>query len=322
MAPEPAEPAGPAGPADASLIRLIVPEGLAGQSLAALVVGELGPAAAAPVLVHAGVWLGRARVWDVTQPAPAGAEVIIHRPPTGRYAELAITAADICYEDGGLLALNKRAGWYVTPTPWDAYGNVRVALQFWLDARAQARAYLHLVHQLDRDTSGVLLCSRDQALNGLLQVAFNSGAVEKEYLCICQGEPAEDGFVVRSGHGRGRGGGWRLYALEEVGRRLPNGTSVKYAHTSFAVVRRLGGAALLRAHLHTGRTHQIRLHLAGQGHPLLGDAKYGGALMFRGEPVPHHLLHAAVMRLEHPATGAPLELRAPLPPVLARFGGV
>jgi 23S rRNA pseudouridine1911/1915/1917 synthase len=92
---------------------------------------------------------------------------------------------------------------------------------------------------------------------------------------------------------------------------------VKEARTSYVVERRLEGAALLRCTLHTGRTHQIRLHMAHIGHPLLGDARYGGPTSYAGRELPGHLLHAAALELRHPITGEPLELRSPLPELFA-----
>ncbi len=300
-----------------SLITFTVPPETAHQSLTDVVADRIGQGAAQTVLSHGGVWLERRRALDGSQPVAPGMQVTIHRPPAGCYGAIMIDAADICYEDRWLLALNKRQGWYTTPTPWDVSGNVRAALQQFVQSRDGADAYIHLVHQLDRDTSGVLLCSKDPAVNGELQQAFNAGSVAKEYLCICAGEPKQDVFEVQSGHGRGRSGLWRLYPREAVGDVLPNGSRVKFAHTGFAVVQRLSGAALLRATLHTGRTHQIRLHLATRGHPLLGDRRYGGPETFVGHTLEGHLLHAACMRLRHPITYRPLEVRTDLPRQMA-----
>lgn len=305
---------------DNSYIQLTIAPESAGKSVATLVVALLGAEAAAPVLAHGGVWLNRRRVGDVDQPLVVGSELIIHRPPDGCYRQVTIDAADICYEDKWLLALNKQPGWYTTPTPWDAHNHIRGALNTWLQQRDGAAAPpLHLTHQLDRDTSGVLLCTKNRELNSPMQILFESGAIVKVYLCLCTGEPLQDAFELQSGHGRGYGGRWRLYTLDEVGAQLPNGKRIKFAHTSFTVEQRLGGATLLRAVLHTGRTHQIRLHLSALGYPLLGDAKYGGATHFRGRVLPFHLLHAACMELQHPVTEQPLTITAPQAAVMAEL---
>jgi 23S rRNA pseudouridine1911/1915/1917 synthase len=224
-----------------------------------------------------------------------------------------IAPHDIWYEDAWLLVLNKRAGWYTGATPWDTQGNALAALTRFLTCRDGVVPTLHLAHQLDRGTSGLLLCSRHPTANAPLQAAFASGAVEKRYLCLCMGAPDGDTFELRTGHGRSRGGRWRLYGLEEVGQKLPGGSRIKLAHTSLTVRQRIGDAALLDALLHTGRTHQVRLHAASLGHPLIGDTRYGGGATFRGQPIDWPLLHAASLRLRHPLSGELLVLDAPLP---------
>lgn len=290
-----------------------------GHPLLAVLREQVAPEVLEPVLAHGGVWLNRSRVTDLHQPVPAGGEIVLHRPPGNVYRQPQISERDVCYEDDVLLALNKQAGWYTTPTPWDATGNIRTALQAWLVAREGAHAYLHLLHQLDRDTSGVLLCSRDLAINPLMQQLFDRGHVIKEYLCLCVGQPAQERFSVHTGHGRGRAGCWRLYDLAAVGQVLPNGSRVKEAMSSFAVLRQGTHASLLRATLHTGRTHQIRLHLAHAGHPLVGDVRYGGPAVLDGQAVEAHRLHAWRMSLPHPLRATPLVIRAPLPVWVREF---
>lgn len=283
------------------------------SSIAAFVSTLLDTRSAETVLTRGGVWLEGQRVEDAGQVVPAGAQITLHFPPDGHYSDVTIAPDDIWYEDAWLLVLNKRAGWYTGATPWDTQGNALAALTHFLASRDRRMPTLHLAHQLDRGTSGLLLCSRHPAVNAPLQAAFASHAVEKHYLCLCMGEPDGDTFDLRTGHGRSRGGRWRLYALEEVGMRLPGGSRVRLAHTSFTVQQRLGDAALLGATLHTGRTHQIRLHTASMGHPLIGDTRYGSHDTFRGQAAAWPLLHAASLRLRHPMSGALLTLNAPLP---------
>lgn len=299
---------------DFAPLHFVVTDDLAGQTLAQLLSARLGHEWAGHVLARGGVWLGRYRVQDGTHTAAPGTSISVHYPPAGRYSTLHITAADIVYEDRWLLALNKQPGWYVTPTPWDVLGNVRAALVNFLRQRDGEQAYLHLLHQLDRDTSGLLLCSKDRAINAACQIIFDQRGVHKEYLCACAGEVASDSFELQTGHGRGRSGLWRLYDLQQVGDTLPNGSIVKLAYTSFRLHKRLPGASLLRARLHTGRTHQIRLHLAALGYPLLGDERYGGPSECAGQRLVHHLLHADLLQMEHPVTGDTLRLQAPAPP--------
>lgn len=300
-------------------ITLPITASYAGRAIASIVHELLGTAALEQLLAHGGIWLDQQRVQDATRPAPAGALLRLHRPPDGQYATVAITATDICYEDEWLLALNKRAGWYTSATPWDTLGNVRAALTHMLTLRDGVPPRLHLAHQLDRDTSGVLLCTKDPRANAPLQAAFASGTVDKTYLCVCVGEPADTVFEMRTGHGRSHGGRWRLYDQEQVGQELPTGGRVQLAHTLFQVVQRLGDYAIIYAHPYTGRTHQIRLHLAARGHPLLGDTRYGGPEIFRHQVLTAHLLHAVRLRLAHPITGQPLDLQAAIPAHFSPF---
>ncbi len=302
-------------------ITLTVPAEFAGQSLIHLVQAAVGAEIAGELFAHGGVWLGRQRVPNPDMPAPAGAQVRLRRPPDGCYTRLTLTPDDICYEDAWLLALNKRLGWYTGPTPWDTAGNMRTALHCMLTMRDGTEPRLHLAHQLDRDTSGVLLCTRDPRANAPLQKAFANHMVTKTYIGICQNEPVEETVEMRTGHGRARGGCWRLYPLEQVGMALPGGGHVRLAHTTFQVVQRLGDCTVIHAFPHTGRTHQIRLHLARWSHPLLGDTRYGGPLEFRNRMLPGHLLHAARLALRHPITGQPLEIQATLPELFTAITG-
>jgi 23S rRNA pseudouridine1911/1915/1917 synthase len=287
-------------------------EGTALRLLAEEVAGEAGALAVA----RGGAWVGTRRLADPEERLPAGATLTLRLPPAGGYGEVALGPGDIAYEDAWLLAVHKRMGWYVAATPWDREGNLLAAAGRYLAARDGRAPPLHLAHRLDRDTTGVLLLSKAPEVNAALQVAFTGGRALKAYSCLCAGAPIWSGLELRTGHGRGASGRWRLYPLDEAGRELPmGGGRVKLAHSSFALERPLRDAALLRARLHTGRTHQIRLHLAHVGHPLLGDTRYGGPATYAGVALPGHLLHAAALRLPHPASGAMLELASPLPPL-------
>lgn len=300
------------GRAEVGIVHQVAP-GEAGAT-----VGELAEALAGAAgriaAERGGAWLAGRRVADPGERAAAGATLAVRLPPAGGYAEVELGPAQIAYEDEWLLALHKAPGWYVGATPWDARGNALAALGRYLAARDGAAPPLHLAHQLDRDTSGVLLLSKAPAANAALQAAFAGGGVAKRYLCLCAGAPAWDELEVYTGHGRSAGGRWRVYPLDELGRALPaGGGRVKAARTALAVEARLPGAALVRAEPATGRTHQIRLHMAHLGHPLLGDARYGGPASYRGHELGGHMLHAGSLRLAHPVTGAPLALSSPLP---------
>ncbi len=276
--------------------------------LAARLAGAAGAAAAA----RGGAWLDGRRVTDPNAPVPVGAVLTLRLPPPNGYAEIMLGEEDVAYEDPWLIVLHKRAGWYVGATPWDACGNVLAALRRYLASRDGAAPPLHLAHQLDRDTSGLLLVSKAPAANAALQAAFARGDITKTYHCLCAGAPEWSTIELRTGHGRSAGGRWRLYPLEAVGTELPGGGGrVREAYSTFCVAQLLRDAALVVATPHTGRTHQIRLHLAHLGHPLLGDVRYGGPASYAGQPLPGHLLHAAELRFRHPITGAMLAFSSP-----------
>jgi 23S rRNA pseudouridine1911/1915/1917 synthase len=289
------------------------------QPLQALVAAHVDPNAA-PILIRRGaVWVDRRRVLDPALVAHHGAQIEIHFPPSGRYDTVALTPGDVLWEDNVLLAINKRPGWHTNYNPWDMWGSLRHALGAWLQARDGIEYPVHLLHQLDRDTSGVLLASKSPSINSRMQQLFLNGEIGKTYLALASGRVEATTLDIETGHGRGQSGLFRVYPLEDVGRVLPFGKQrVRHMLTRFEVVERFDHATLLRALPITGRTHQIRLHLQHIGHPILGDARYGGATTLGCTSIGHHLLHAAQLRLPHPVTSQPLRLDAPLPPLWLR----
>ena len=295
-------------------IRLTIPPESDGRPLRDIAAEALNDQTRAEQLIaRGGLWVDGARAQDLAARASAGAELTIQLPLSGVYPDVRVAAEQILYEDDDLLALNKPAGVYVDSTPWDAEGNLHAALARFIAARDGGSPRLHLAHRLDRDTTGVLLVSKNPAINPAIQRGFVRGTFHKEYLALCVGQPDTNEFALTTGHGRTTHGFFRVYPAEYIGQMLLYGSRVKEMRTRFVVVRRLDDAALVRAFPETGRTHQIRLHLAHLGHPLLGDVKYGGPAVWRGEPLPHHLLHAERLALPHPRTGERLELVAPAP---------
>ncbi len=289
----------------------------AGQTLDQIVAARAQVSLAeAHVLIRRGaVWAGRHRIEDPGYEPPAGARVTVHFPPAGVYERVAVSADDIVWENQALLALNKRPGWHANYTPWDKWGTLPHALAQYLRVRDEVEMRLHFLHQLDRDTSGVLLIGKDPGINPYMQQLFLNNGIAKTYLALVSGDVQEDAFELQSGHGRGKHGLFRIYPLVEVGRVLPFGRQrVRYMHTRFEVLERFGVATLVQAIPITGRTHQIRLHLAHIGHPLLGDTRYGGPQQLAGLSFAHHLLHAAQLRFVEPVDRQMVQLDAPLPP--------
>lgn len=286
------------------------------QPLLELIAARGGGDAASTLIARGAVWADRRRVIDATWVPSIGAQIEIHFPPSGHYDMVDITAADIVWEDDVLLAINKRPGWHTNYNPWDMWGSLRDALPRWLAARDSVERPVHLLHQLDRDTSGVLLASKAPRINGRMQELFASGAIGKTYLALTTGMIEQDTLEIETGHGRGQSGLFRVYPLAHVGRVLPFGKQhVRRMHTRLEIIERLETATLLRALPATGRTHQIRLHLQHIGHPLLGDVRYGGPTLLGNVAITHHLLHAAQLRFPHPITNVPLVIEVPPPPL-------
>ncbi len=159
------------------------------------------------------------------------------------------------------------------------------------------------MHRLDRDTSGLVVVARTPLAHRSLAGQLRVGLLRRTYLAVVQGEPGEAEGTVDAPLGRDPA---------EPRRRAvrADGAPVR---TRWRVAERMPGAALLEVELETGRTHQVRVHLASVGHPLLGDRVYGGA---GRERTGRQALHAARVSLLHPARGAVVAFHAPLPPDL------
>jgi len=242
-------------------------------------------------------------------------------PPEPIRAEPEDLPLSVLHEDRDLLVLDKAAGMVVHPARGSPRSTVVNALLFRLaggERRAPPR--LGLVHRLDRDTSGCLVVARTEAALRALQAQWKGRQVEKVYLALCHGALAEQGRLDTP-YGRHPRDRTRFTGRVDSSRR---------AVTAWKVVERFGDrATLAEVTLHTGRTHQIRVHLAEAGHPLLADGVYGGArrearlppsdpVRRAAEAVGRQALHAARLAFAHPRTGRRLAFQAPLPADLAR----
>jgi 23S rRNA pseudouridine1911/1915/1917 synthase len=217
----------------------------------------------------------------------------------------------ILYEDGHLLAVNKPAGMVVHPGAGTGPDTLVHALLSHCRGALSGIGGVErpgIVHRLDRETSGAILVAKDDASHRGLAAQFASRSVTKEYLALVSGNPEREAGSIRRPIGRHPAHRHRMTALEQ-------GAGGRDAHTDWRVVERFGGVAtLVRCLLHTGRTHQIRVHLKAAGHVLLGDRLYGWKTDPRlpAEP-PRLMLHAEHLVASHPVTGAVLDIRAPLP---------
>ncbi len=231
--------------------------------------------------------------------------------------EFTWTADRILFEDEWLIVVDKPAGLPTQPTLDAARANVFGALKAFLARRDGGEPYLALQHRLDLDTSGVLLFTRDQRANAGTTALFAEKLAQKTYLALATGGAAGPESWSVEDH---------LGVVGRVGRVSKFGavrSGGDPAQTSFRLLERLHGGWLVEAQPHTGRTHQIRVHLAGGGNPIFGDELYGGPSQLRtarGEwrPVPRVLLHAARLEFPHPVTKTTIEVRSAVP---ADFAG-
>jgi len=210
----------------------------------------------------------------------------------------------VLHEDSELLVLDKPPGLLahpVVPGARDALVN-GIAHHF---QRQGLRARVHLVHRLDRDTSGVLVIAKTPDAHRRLDAQLRARTLRREYLAVASGEVPGAAGVVDAPIGRDPA----RPALRVV---RPDGQP---ACTRYRVVERLSGATLLRLDLETGRTHQIRVHLAHLGHAVVGDAVYGASTEWIGRQA----LHAVRLSLVHPAAGQELSFEAPLPADMQRL---
>ncbi|KAM0911925.1 hypothetical protein ACQ4PT_013118 [Festuca glaucescens] len=208
---------------------------------------------------------------------------------------------------------------------------------------------LHLANRLDRDTSGLMVITKCNKVASKLVKAFTEHKVKKTYLALCIGcPPSWDKIKICSGHGRSKHGAWRVYAMSDVGRTLPGGSSVRDMSTKFELLGTNGKGQFrepsnvdsddiesitvqekaadhtsnddvkndmifVRAYPQSGRTHQIRLHCQYLGFPIRGDEKYGGVIEWNDVACDGHALHAESLSFVHPVTELPVTFRAPLP---------
>jgi 23S rRNA pseudouridine1911/1915/1917 synthase len=245
-----------------------------------------------------------------------GARLALEIPPA---APSGLVAQDlpltVLHEDRAILVLDKAAGMVVHPARGSPDSTVVNALLHRLGPGAPDGDRLGLVHRLDKETSGCLVVARTPAALASLQAQFKGRSVGKTYLALCHGAVPETGRLDTP-YGRHPRDRTRYTGRVQSARR---------AITEWKVVERFGEAAtLVEVTLHTGRTHQIRVHLSEAGHPLLADATYGGrrreARLGEDHPasraaaaVGRQALHAWRLAFAHPVTGRPVAYEAPLP---------
>lgn len=217
---------------------------------------------------------------------------------------------EILYMDDDLAVVNKPAGMVVYPAPGHARGTLLNALAFRAPHLANIGAPIRpgVVHRLDKETSGVMIVAlTDEAYYSLTE-QFRVKETTRKYTALIYGKPATEKGSISKPIGR---------ATSDRKRMSTHTRSGKEAQTTWTVLERYAGATMIEAILGTGRTHQIRVHMAFMGHPVLGDESYGRkTFIVQGDRkilFPRQMLHARSLGFRHPATGERMEFSAPLP---------
>jgi 23S rRNA pseudouridine1911/1915/1917 synthase len=253
----------------------------------------------ARVLIAAGaVRIDGRRVLVQSRSVAAGQEVVCH---LGTFTFRASDAGErlaILHEDDALLAVDKPAGTPSHPTYARALGTALQVAEAVLRQREGKKVPLWPLHRLDAATSGVLLFAKTQAAARAVNQNFARRRVAKRYLALVRGVPAPPSGEIR-------------LPLAEGHLRTSAVAGGKEATTAYQVLEAFADAALLGIEPLTGRMHQVRVHLAAIGHPVLGDTKYGGEA--ERPPPTRLMLHASSLALPHPVGGRPFAVESPLP---------
>jgi 23S rRNA pseudouridine1911/1915/1917 synthase len=241
------------------------------------------------------------------------------RPPLR--AEPEPIPLDILYEDDDVIAINKPAGMSVHAGAGNFHGTLVNALLGRGESLSQSSDPLRpgIVHRLDKETSGIILVAKNDFAHAKLSEAFRQRAVRKIYIALVEGSMAEDRGRVELPIARDPNRRTRMTARRAD--RLPNS---RPARTDWRVLARIDSTSLLEIRLHTGRTHQIRVHFSALRHPVVGDTLYGAAehLHVGRTTLPslhRNFLHASEIGFAQPRTGQPIELTAPIPAELREY---
>ena len=232
-------------------------------------------------------------VFEVVIPAPEETEVLPQDIPL-----------DIVYEDGDVIVVNKPRDLVVHPAPGHPDGTlVNALLAHCGDTLSGVGGVMRpgIVHRIDKDTSGLLIVAKNDMAHAALSEQLKDRSLSRTYDCIVHGNFREDRGTVNAPIGRDPRNRQRMAVTEKNSRP---------AVTHWEVLARYGKYTYVRCKLETGRTHQIRVHMAYTGHPLLGDTVYGGR---RDKGLETQCLHARGLKFIHPATGEAVELWTELP---------
>ncbi|MEK6287060.1 MAG: RluA family pseudouridine synthase [Acidobacteriota bacterium] len=223
---------------------------------------------------------------------------------------------DVVYEDDDLIVVSKPAGMVVHPGAGVDSGTLAHALVYHFNSLSGTAGRIRpgIVHRLDKETSGLLVVAKNDLTHERLSDQFRDRKVFKKYIALVYGRVAKERGEIEARIGRGTRNRTRMAVLR--------GGAGRTAHSTFEVTQRYQDFSLLKVQIKTGRTHQIRVHMAHIGHPVVGDSAYGGGRenSIRNSPTKRaveslgrHFLHSAELAFIHPRTGERLAFTSPLP---------
>ena len=309
---------------ESSLREFVATENEARQRLDQTLAGRLSELSRTRIqeLIEAGLVLVNSRTAKGSHRLRTGERIQIQiqpRPPLRAEAESIPLA--ILYEDADVIAVDKPAGMTVHAGAGATRGTLVNALLGRGQSLSQGGDALRpgIVHRLDKDTSGIILVAKNDAAHAKLSEAFRQRKIKKTYIALVQGLLKEDRGTIDLAIARDPKHRTRMTARRSI--VLGN---AREARTDWRVLTRVDATSLLEVHLHTGRTHQIRVHFSALRHPVVGDTLYGAPTQLRiGKiallPLHRNFLHAAKLGFAQPRTGAWIDLRAPLPQDLRTF---
>lgn len=253
-------------------------------------------------------------------------EIVLPPPPPSEVVPEDIPI-DIVYEDDWLLVINKAAGMVCHPARSTQTGTVANAVAYHAATLSRSDDPFRpgILHRLDKNTTGIMVIAKCDEAHWRISLQFERRSVQKEYFAICEGRVALDGDVVNK----------PLAPHPETTQRMvlpgmspPRQAMFKEAITEYRVDRRYRGYTTVELRPRTGRTHQLRVHMASIGHPMVGDRLYGGRPISErdiagegaAEPlIEHQALHARRLRIIHPILEKPIQFEAPLPANMTRI---
>jgi 23S rRNA pseudouridine1911/1915/1917 synthase len=243
------------------------------------------------------------------------------RPPI--QAEPELIPLDILYEDDDVIVVNKAAGMTVHAGAGNQSGTLVNALLGRGQALSQSGDPLRpgIVHRIDKETSGILLVAKNDFAHAKLAEEFRARTVQKTYIALLQGSLKEDRGRIELAIARDPNRRTRMTA-----RRSAFLQNAREARTDWRALARIGATTLVEVQLHTGRTHQIRVHFSELRHPVVGDTLYGAASQLRAgsttlPTLGRNFLHAGKIGFSQPRTGQPIQITAPLPAELRGYLG-